>query len=70
MGTKKLLLVRTLLIVLILFQITPIAKALWDDNLARKQFPLLSNLESPWELERWTGDAVYGITNKIKNGHN
>ena len=42
--------------------------ALWDESLARRQFPILSDFETKLEIERWTGGAVFEITNEIKKG--
>lgn len=38
---------------LIAVQILPIAIALTDEHIARKQFPLLSGFETPFEIKRW-----------------
>lgn len=41
----------------VMTQIWPLARALTDEMIARRQFPLLSGFETPFEADRWTGSA-------------
>lgn len=41
---------------LILWALFPLVRALIDESIARKQFPVLSNFETPFEIERWSGN--------------
>lgn len=38
---------------LLLLALLPLGRALWDERQARRQFPLLADFESPFELDRW-----------------
>jgi hypothetical protein len=46
-------------------QIYPVLTALADEYLARKQFPVLSGFETPWELARWDGTAGMAIDSSV-----
>lgn len=52
----------------LLYHLMPLTIALGDETLARIQFPLLSDFSTPFELDRWKGDAdrqvVAGIGGK------
>jgi hypothetical protein len=50
-------------IVLIVF--LPLGIALVDEGIARAQFPLLSDFETPFEKNRWEGDALFLIDPSI-----
>jgi len=39
----------------------PLATAILDERKALKQFPVLSDFESRFEIDRWTGDADFSI---------
>ncbi|MDX1698240.1 MAG: VanZ family protein, partial [Thiohalobacterales bacterium] len=39
----------------------PLAKSLIDEEIARRDFPLLSGFDTPFELDRWTGSAGRSI---------
>jgi VanZ family protein len=41
---------------LILVALFPLTRALIDEAIARKQFPVLSTFETPFERERWSGN--------------
>jgi hypothetical protein len=59
-GYLKLLL-RTAVLLLMLTLLWPLTRSLIDEAIARYQFPLLSGFETPFELDRWQGDAGLGI---------
>ncbi len=40
-------------------QLIPVALALTDECQAARQFPVLSNFETPWETSRWGGDSKF-----------
>jgi len=52
-------------LLLILLAIFPLAKALIDESIARKQFPVLSTFETPFEIERWSGNSKRTIDHNI-----
>jgi hypothetical protein len=52
---------RVAVLLLLLFQLWPLTKSLIDEAIARHQFPLLSGFETPFEIDRWTGDASLAI---------
>jgi len=47
-----------------LVQLWPVTKSLVDEAIARHQFPLLSGLETPFEIDRWTGSARVSVETK------
>jgi VanZ family protein len=42
-------------------QVYPVLTALADEYLANRQFPVLSGFETPWEISRWDGGAVFAV---------
>ena len=48
-------------LVLLLVQLWPVTKSLIDEAIARHQFPLLSGLETPFEIDRWAGSAGLSV---------
>lgn len=54
-------LLKTIALGLILLQIAPVVIALADEFRARARFPVLSDFESPSEIQRWEGNAHYSI---------
>lgn len=48
-------------LVLLLFQLWPLTKTLIDEAIALQQFPLLSNFETPFEIDRWAGNAKLSV---------
>ncbi len=54
---RKRLILQTVTIILLLAQLQPLATALLDETVARQQFPLLSDFETPFELDRWQSNA-------------
>lgn len=49
--------VRMLATVVFLIHLIPLTVALLDESTARSQFPVLSNFETPFEIDRWDGEA-------------
>ncbi len=47
------LLIRSLVALLLLAALTPVLTAVWDEQQAQRQFPLLADFESSHELSRW-----------------
>jgi VanZ family protein len=45
-------------IVLMTTQFYPVGIALLDEYHARRNFPMLSDFQSPWQIQRWIGDAA------------
>lgn len=56
-----LVIARTVLVVLVFTQMYPIGIALLDEYRTRRDFPILSDFESPLQLDRWTGGAEISI---------
>ena len=48
-------------LVLLLIQLWPATKSLIDEAIARYQFPLLSGHETPFEIDRWAGNARLSV---------
>jgi VanZ family protein len=57
---RKLFLQITVVIALLL-QLWPLAKSLLDEKNARTQFPVLSDFETPFEIDRWRGGAGLAV---------
>lgn len=49
----------------VVWEAVPAGRALLDEHTARRQFPLLSGLETPFERDRWAGDARYFIDRSV-----
>ncbi|GMT42808.1 MAG: hypothetical protein IEMM0002_1219 [bacterium] len=52
----------------ILMEFVPLAKALTDEAIARRQFPILSGFETPFEMDRWKGDGLAIEREIVRNG--
>jgi len=50
-----------IVLALSLFHLWPLTKALIDEAIARKQFPVLSDLETPFQIDRWGGRARLSV---------
>lgn len=50
-------LLRTAVLLLMVTLLWPLTRSLIDEAIARYQYPLLSGFETPFELDRWQGDA-------------
>lgn len=49
--------IKGLAVIALLGQLSPLAISLTDEAIARQQFPVLSEFETAFEKDRWTGDA-------------
>ena len=58
---------KTITIALVLLQLYPIVTACTDAYLANSRFPILSDLETPFELERWATNTDIRITDAIRH---
>ena len=56
---------RFLAILMVIWAVLPLAKAVADEVLARIQFPVLSDFETPFEINRWSGKANLSIDNEV-----
>lgn len=56
---------KLLLIGWVLWEAASAGRALVDEALAWRQFPLLSGLETPFERDRWSGNAGFFIDRRI-----
>jgi hypothetical protein len=52
---------RVAVLMLLLVQLWPVTTSLIDEAIARHQFPLLSDFETPFEIDRWTGSARLSV---------
>jgi hypothetical protein len=50
---------------IVLIAIFPFVKSAADEWLAWKQFPVLSDFETPFEIDRWAGNAKLSISNAV-----
>ena len=60
-----LLLLKTCVILLFLVGTYPLARALTDEYTAKNQFPLLSDFETPFEIDRWGENSGLAINHNI-----
>lgn len=56
---------QALTILLVILVLIPLVIATTDEWLAREQFPVLSDFETPFEIDRWSGNATISIDHKI-----
>ncbi|MDX2491575.1 VanZ family protein [Desulfosarcina sp.] len=63
------LIFKTTLIILVVSQFYPIVIALVDEHQARRNFPVLSDFQTPFQNHRWTGDADIKIENIGSQGN-
>jgi hypothetical protein len=56
---------RTVATALLLIACVPLAAALTDEGIARFQFPVLSDFETPFEASRWDGDARFSVDRSV-----
>ena len=52
---------RVAVLTLLLIQLWPVTRSLVDEAIARHQFPVLSDFETPFEIDRWTGNAGLSV---------
>jgi len=52
-SERKRYVLKILIIIFILFEFSYPVKAIIDENIARRQFPILSGFETPFETDRW-----------------
>ncbi len=52
---------RFFVLALALAQLWPLANSLTDEAIARHQFPLLSGFETPFEIDRWSGNTGLSV---------
>lgn len=57
--------VQTCVILMLLFAMYPLARALADEYTAKDQFPLLSDFETAFEIDRWGENPGLGIDRNI-----
>ncbi len=61
--------IRMIVSVLVLLLIYPFVRVLVDEVIAREQFPVLSNFETPFEIHRWQSRSMIAIDQKeVKEG--
>lgn len=52
---------RVTVLALLLVQLWPLTKSLIDEVIACQQFPVLSNFETPFEIDRWDGNDKLSV---------
>ena len=52
---------RITVLVLLLIQLWPLTRSLIDEAIAWHQFPVLSDFETPFEIDRWAGNAGLSV---------
>ena len=62
---KLKIVVRCLILAFAMFHLSPLVVALSDEAVASTQFPVLSNFETPFELDRWKGNSNREVVNGI-----
>ena len=55
---------QTISLILVAMALLSLTAAIIDEITARNQFPVLSDFESRFEIDRWTGDADFSIDHK------
>lgn len=69
-SKAPMLIYRTTLIILVAWQCYPIVIDLIDEHQSRRDFPILSDFQTPNQIHRWSGDASVTIGNDIgRNGN-
>jgi VanZ family protein len=56
---------QAIVLIIIFVSIFPLGEALIDEAIARQRFPVLSDLETPFEIKRWQGHSKFEIDRKI-----
>jgi VanZ family protein len=56
---------QTITVVLVIAALLPSIKSISDEIVALRQFPVLSDFETPFEIDRWSGNAKLSIDNDI-----
>lgn len=56
---------RSVAVTLLLIACLPLATALSDEEIARHQFPVLSDFETPFEANRWDGGARFSVDRSV-----
>lgn len=62
---------QSIILLLILFSVIPLARSIMDEIIIRRQFPILSDFETPFETKRWIemGNSKISIDNNVyRNG--
>jgi VanZ family protein len=52
-------------VLMVAWSVYPFARAAADDYLAWRQFPVLSEFETPFEIDRWSGNAQKAIDRSV-----
>ena len=56
---------QTISVILVAMAFLPLVTAIFDEITALKQFPVLADFESRFEIDRWSGDADFSIDHEI-----
>jgi len=54
-------LLQLVVLLLVSLQLWPLTKSLIDEAVGRQQFPVLSDFETPFEIDRWQGNAIASV---------
>ncbi len=71
LTNRKKMLLKAIAIILVLIQLLPLTISLADEIIAKQQFPVLSNFETPFEKDRFEGKAKLAIKHipSLSNSH-
>jgi hypothetical protein len=64
-GPLKRRSIQAAMVLVILFELAPLARSVWDDWVIHDRFPTLSDMESAFEIERWSGSATLSVDKGI-----
>jgi VanZ family protein len=59
------IIIQVLLIILFIYQLIPFSRSLADEIIARYQFPILSNFETPFEIDRWGPQSHISVSENV-----
>jgi VanZ family protein len=62
--------IQLVVVIALIVVMLPMSRAIIDDLIAWKQFPLLCSFETPFENERWIGTVEFAIDHNIKRHGN
>jgi len=56
---------QAIVLIIVFVSIVPLVEALIDEAIARHRFPVLSDLETPFEIKRWEGHSQFEVDRTI-----
>lgn len=70
LSGRTLLIFKTITIILVVAQFYPIVIALLDEHHARRDFPILSDFQTPFQIQRWNQSEIISISHIPNNPDN